>query len=210
MKSKFFDEVRESFYAIDVVAIKKKLSDRFKFEDALEVLLVDFINTHRNYLSESPQPYSVLEREKCKIADELLRLIGYDECQEAEDFYQAKEAARQSKKIRQQRVETPGFIYLLKSGVFYKIGKTTDLKKRFHQIKLQLPFSVELVRSCKVPDMNEMESHYHGAFSEQRRNGEWFELTDRQIQQFIRDCENFEESAARQLKRAREAGANEQ
>lgn len=52
-----------------------------------------------------------------------------------------------------------GFVYLLKSGDYYKIGKANDLKKRLSQIKLQLPFDVELVHAIEAFHPHKVEQH---------------------------------------------------
>jgi len=69
-----------------------------------------------------------------------------------------------------------GYVYLLKAGPYYKIGKSKDSDKRVKQIKLQLPYSVERVHEVKTNDMTELESRWHRRFREKRTNGEWFLL----------------------------------
>ncbi len=77
-----------------------------------------------------------------------------------------------------------GFVYLLKSGEYYKIGKANDLKKRISQIKLQLPFDVELVHAIEAFHPFKVEQHWHKRFEGKRRNGEWFILTDEEVAEF--------------------------
>ena len=78
-----------------------------------------------------------------------------------------------------------GFIYLIKSGHYYKIGKANDLKKRISHIKLQLPFETELVHSIEAFHPYDAEKHWHQRFADKRRNGEWFELTDADVAEFM-------------------------
>ncbi len=77
-----------------------------------------------------------------------------------------------------------GFVYLLKSGVYYKIGKANDIKKRLSQIKLQLPFDVELVHAIEAFHPLKVEQHWHKRFNQRRRNGEWFVLTEEEVAEF--------------------------
>lgn len=80
-----------------------------------------------------------------------------------------------------------GFVYLLKSGDYYKIGKANDLNKRLSQIKLQLPFEVKLVHAIEAFHPYKVEQHWHKRFEEKRRNGEWFVLTEEDVAEFTRN-----------------------
>lgn len=79
-----------------------------------------------------------------------------------------------------------GFVYLLKSGQFYKIGKANDLKKRISQIKLQLPFDTELIHAIEAFRPYDVEKYWHKKFADKRRNGEWFELSADDVTEFKR------------------------
>src|SRR3989442_8350249 len=57
-----------------------------------------------------------------------------------------------------------GFVYLLKSGPYYKIGRTTDFERRFDQIKLQMPFSVEVMHKIETEDPEGIEAYWHRRF----------------------------------------------
>lgn len=79
-----------------------------------------------------------------------------------------------------------GFVYLLRAGPFYKIGKSKDPEKRIKQIKLQLPYPVEIVHVVASSNMSYLETHWHKQFSEKRTNGEWFLLTDDDVARFVK------------------------
>jgi Meiotically up-regulated gene 113 len=68
---------------------------------------------------------------------------------------------------------------------FFKIGMTLDFKSRLEQIKLQLPFKVEEVHRIETDDPEGLERYWHRRFSEKRRNGEWFELSEEDVRIFI-------------------------
>lgn len=74
-----------------------------------------------------------------------------------------------------------GFIYVLKSGPYYKIGKAKSVSKRIRQISPQLPFPTDVFAILPSFDMTTTESALHRAFAERRANGEWFSLIDRDI-----------------------------
>jgi hypothetical protein len=73
-----------------------------------------------------------------------------------------------------------GYVYLLRAGLFYKIGMTTrdDPERRLREIRLQLPFPIKEVHRIATDDPEGIERYWHQRFSERRKNGEWFELSD--------------------------------
>ncbi len=85
------------------------------------------------------------------------------------------------------RVETllSGQVYLLKAGPFYKIGKSKNAEKRIKQIKLQLPYPVEVVHVITTTEYSSLERFYHRRFENKRTNGEWFLLTDEDVREFV-------------------------
>lgn len=83
-----------------------------------------------------------------------------------------------------------GGVYMLAAKfphtTYYKIGKAIDFERRIHQIKLQLPFAVEEVHRIHTADPYKVESYWHQQFAHCRRNGEWFELTKKEVSEFKR------------------------
>ncbi len=69
-----------------------------------------------------------------------------------------------------------GFIYILKGGGYYKIGKTTKLGRRMTEIKPKPPFDAELIHSFSSADIEQAEIDLHEKFASKRVNGEWFNL----------------------------------
>lgn len=79
-----------------------------------------------------------------------------------------------------------GFVYLLKSGRFYKIGKTISVGMRERQLQIQLPEEARTVHSIKTDDPSGIEAYWHRRFEARRKNGEWFELTAQDVAAFRR------------------------
>lgn len=69
------------------------------------------------------------------------------------------------------------FVYILRAGDYFKIGKTIDFSKRIAQLKIQLPFEVELFKVINTNDSAKLEKHFHRIYRKLRANGEWFKLT---------------------------------
>ena len=79
-----------------------------------------------------------------------------------------------------------GFIYLLRSGRFYKIGRTNAVGRREYELSIQLPEKATVLHYIRTDDPIGMERYWHGRFAERRRNGEWFALTAADVKAFRR------------------------
>jgi hypothetical protein len=90
-----------------------------------------------------------------------------------------------STSIARPETQPVGSVYLLKAGPFYKIGKSINFEKRLKQIKLQLPYPVEVVHTISTPEYSKLEAYWHQRFRSKRTNGEWFLLTDEDVKEFI-------------------------
>lgn len=75
----------------------------------------------------------------------------------------------------------PGFVYLIKSGPHYKIGRTKDLKSRISGIGAKLAIAPVVLATFPVDDAPAAESRLHELFAHKRLNGEWFDLDDHDV-----------------------------
>jgi len=90
--------------------------------------------------------------------------------------------------------EQSGYVYLLHAvgSRRYKIGLSKDVAKRVEHLNKQSPFKILLVHAIATSDMDRLECYFHKRFADSRVNGEWFELTESAIAEFM----NHEEAIA--------------
>jgi hypothetical protein len=82
--------------------------------------------------------------------------------------------------------EVFGYVYLLKSGRHYKIGRSNAAGRRERELAIQLPDRAAIVHKIKTDDPVGVESYWHRRFNEYRKNGEWFELSAEHVTAFKR------------------------
>lgn len=96
------------------------------------------------------------------------------------------------------------FVYVLRSGPYFKIGKTTELGKRISQLKIQLPFEVELFKVINTNDCTKLETFFHKAYSNLRVNGEWFTLSPHDAALLLLFPSTVDVNNGQQIREARE------
>lgn len=84
-----------------------------------------------------------------------------------------------------------GYVYLLESNGVYKIGKSVNVNRRLTQISPVMPYPVELLHAIRTTDHSALEAQLHEMFAPKRLNGEWFELSARDVR-FIQSLKDVE------------------
>ena len=80
-----------------------------------------------------------------------------------------------------------GYVYMLRSGKRYKIGKSTDPSRRFREVRLELPEETNQVHAIATDDPSGIEAYWHQRFAEKRvRSTEFFTLSAEDVRAFKR------------------------
>jgi hypothetical protein len=76
-----------------------------------------------------------------------------------------------------------GCVYILKCEYFdaYKIGKAKNPLRRSQTLDIQLPYPTEVVHVIASEDYSRLEREMHNTFANVRLKGEWFRLSERDV-----------------------------
>lgn len=81
---------------------------------------------------------------------------------------------------------TRGWVYLIKHGGRneYRIGSTTNPMRRLGENRIELPGGAEPIHSIETADKTGIETYWHNRFKPKQMNGDWFNLSQTDINEF--------------------------
>ncbi len=169
----------EEFLIKKIIDLIRKLK---KFPTVREIKLNSFQD--KNFPSQGPFRNALGTKnimvtkiiKYCEDKDELLDILTI--CQ---NVLEKKEEENYNEL---QKKETFGYVYLMKSGRFYKIGKANCVEKRNYEIGIKLPEESKIIHKIRTDDPFGIEAYWHKRFESKRKQGEWFDLSASDIEAF--------------------------
>lgn len=95
-------------------------------------------------------------------------------------------AQKQEPEISEKDKLSVGVVYLMKSGRFYKLGRSNAVERRKYDIGIKLPEDLKIIHTVKTDDPSGIEAYWHKRFEKKRKGGEWFDLAANDINAFKR------------------------
>ena len=147
----------------------------------------DDLRLKRRNDSTFPSPAAFQRRGNKSVL--VAKLLEYCRSQEGWDdvIRLCEEYVPRNRKVSEQTgrdEEEIGFVYLIKSGRFYKIGKTNAAGRREYELAIQLPEKVKTIHVIPTDDPGGIEEYWHKRFAAKRKRGEWFELSAADVAAF--------------------------
>jgi len=172
----------ETFLLEQVIALVREIS-KFPTNDELRL---------KAYNSSSFPSHDTIRRRlggKNELANKLLIYCeGNPEYSDIVDI--CKEVAATSEEDSEHYSNESdiefGYVYLMKSGRFYKIGSSRNVERRNYELSIKLPESLNIIHKIRTDDPVGIENYWHNRFKDKRKQGEWFSLSNKDISAFKR------------------------
>ncbi|MFH1370045.1 MAG: GIY-YIG nuclease family protein [Planctomycetota bacterium] len=144
------------------------------------------------YSTEGFPSHNVFNRlgKKFEIVEKILNFCkGKAEYQDIIEICKVALASSEKveRKVDSKEAEPQfSYVYLMKSGQYYKIGRSNFVEKRNYEIAIKLPEELKIIHKIKTDDPNGIEAYWHKRFEDKRKGGEWFDLSSSDVKAFRR------------------------
>lgn len=94
-----------------------------------------------------------------------------------------------------------GFVYLIRNSMtnHYKIGITNNVQDRLQHLQTANSAKLELLNSVKTSDPPLLEKELHTKFAVKRLEGEWFKLTNVDVEYIIQRFKEIQTAESEKL-----------
>lgn len=93
--------------------------------------------------------------------------------------------------IKKEDHNSGGFIYVVTfkdsaNKKFYKIGMAKNIEQRIQGLQTGNPFKLKIELCFYVESMSKIEREIHSCFNKNRKSGEWFGLSDKDLEYIVK------------------------
>lgn len=137
---------------------------------------LDFCDRRGNYLSHEAvdQIINGLNIYKSRYSDESI--LDFNE--KRRRYFESQMSVIRAYEKPQKFIN--GYVYLIKHGDKYKIGRTINLKNRLKNHK-NSNLDIEFIHSIKTDNCIKLENELHKKYAKNRIDGEWYSLNEDDI-----------------------------
>ena len=132
--------------------------------------------TLKNFIDDVYEEYKLLREE----SETVIFYVINDELELNKDNYELRKV-NNFKKYNPSKDDINKYVYIIKAGKHTKVGISKNLQNRFKEIQTANPYVLELVFTKIVDNAQAVEKSIHKEYSNFHILGEWFILSDKQI-----------------------------
>jgi predicted DNA-binding antitoxin AbrB/MazE fold protein len=125
-------------------------------------------------------------KEILSLLSELYNNIDDDFVEIYNEELRAKDNKRRYINSKVEKETQPKYLYLVKADKYYKIGITKSPVSRLSDLMTLPPFEGEVLKCVMVDKAEDREKYLHKKYDDKRVNGEWFVLSDREIENTLK------------------------